>query len=219
MAIDTSNTVSSAASAASPSAPPAVASTEDRFLKMLVAQLKNQDPLNPLDNAQVTSQMAQLSTVTGIDKLNSSITAMMASIAALQPIQAAGLVGKDVAVAGTSFTVTKGVGAGAYSLEQAVDTMSIDIKDGAGNTVRTLDLGAQKPGIAKFDWDGKDANGKVVADGDYTFSITASAAGKAVTPTTLAVANVKGVIPASDGFALNLGSRGVVPFARVAQIL
>src|SRR5512147_1078567 len=101
MAVDTSNTVKSApAAAASPTAPSTAASTEDRFLKLLVSQLKNQDPLNPLDNAQVTSQMAQLSTVTGIDKLNATLQALSSSMIASQSMQAASMIGHVVMVPG-----------------------------------------------------------------------------------------------------------------------
>jgi len=74
--------------------------TEDRFLKLLVTQMKNQDPLNPLDNAQVTSQMAQLSTVTGIEKLNAALTTMSQSFASSQSLQAANMIGHGVLVPG-----------------------------------------------------------------------------------------------------------------------
>lgn len=196
-----------------------LSATEDRFLTLLVTQLKNQDPLNPLDNAQVTSQMAQLSTVSGIDKLNDSIASVLGAISALQPIQAAALVGKQVAVEGNTMQLSGGVGSGAYSLEQSVDAMTVQVKDASGAVVRTIDLGARPAGLTRFDWDGKNQAGVAMPEGSYTFSITASAAGKPVTPTTLSVATVTGIIPASDGFALNLGRAGVVPFSRVAQIL
>src|SRR3990167_8083696 len=76
------------------------ADTQDRFLKLLVTQMKNQDPLNPMDNAQVTSQMAQLSTVTGIDKLNVTLQALSDSMASSQSLQAASMIGYGVLVPG-----------------------------------------------------------------------------------------------------------------------
>ena len=79
--------------------------TSDRFLKLLVAQMKNQDPLNPMDNAQVTSQMAQINTVTGIDKLNSTVQGLSTQFVQLQAMQGASLVGRDVIVAGNKLSV------------------------------------------------------------------------------------------------------------------
>lgn len=218
MAIDTSNSVGSAAATLA-AGTAKTSDTEDRFLKLLVSQLKNQDPLNPLDNAQVTSQMAQLSTVSGIDKLNSSIASVLAAISALQPIQAASLVGKDVAVEGDAIALAAGKASGGYSLEQAADAMTVTITDASGAVVRTIDLGARPAGIARFAWDGKNDAGVLLPDGNYKFAVTATAAGKPLAATPLAVGTVTGVIPASDGFALNLGTLGVIPFGRVAQIL
>ena len=75
---------------------------QDRFLKLLVTQMKNQDPLNPLDNAQVTTQLAQISTVNGIEKLNATIEAMASSFTSGQSLQAATMIGKDVLVPGST---------------------------------------------------------------------------------------------------------------------
>jgi flagellar basal-body rod modification protein FlgD len=193
--------------------------TEDRFLTLLVTQLRNQDPLNPLDNAQVTSQLAQLSTVTGIERLNTTMGAVLASLAQQQGLAAAGLAGSRVAVQGDALSLAGGAATGGYSLEQPAESVVVTITDSTGRVVRTLDLGARRAGIATFEWDGKDAAGKVLADGDYKMSVAAHAGGKPVAITALSVAVVQGVIPASDGFALNLGAAGVVPYQSVVQIL
>ena len=79
--------------------------TADRFLKLLVAQMQNQDPLNPMDNAQVTSQMAQINTVTGIDKLNTTVQGLSSQFMQLQAVQGASLVGHDVIVAGNKLSI------------------------------------------------------------------------------------------------------------------
>ena len=197
----------------------ATSATEDRFLTLLVTQMRNQDPLNPLDNAQVTSQLAQLSTVSGIDKLNATLGTVLASLAALQPIQAAALVGKPVAVEGDLISLAQGRARGGYSLEEAATAVTITVNDAAGKPVRTIALGARQPGIATFEWDGKDDAGRLLADGDYTFAVTALNGAKPAASRSLTVATVLGIIPASDGFALNLGAAGIVPFASVAQIL
>lgn len=202
----------SAARAADPNA-------EDRFLTLLVTQMRNQDPLNPLDNAQVTSQLAQLSTVSGINRLNDTMGTMLASLAALQPIQAAGLVGKPVAVEGNSIALAQGRARGGYSLEEQATALTVTVNDAAGRPVRTIALGPRSAGIATFEWDGKDDAGRLLADGNYTFSLAAVNGAKPAAVRSLSVATVQGVIPASDGFALNLGAAGIVPFSSVAQIL
>src|SRR4051812_530763 len=84
--------------------------TEDRFLKLLVAQLKNQDPLNPMDNAQVTTQMAQIQTVSGIDKLNTTVQGLNGQFAQLQALSGASLVGHDVLIEGNRIVADNGVG-------------------------------------------------------------------------------------------------------------
>ena len=77
----------------------------DRFLKLLVTQMRNQDPLNPLDNAQVTTQMAQISTVTGVDKLNAGIEKLSQSLLSAQSLQSAGVIGHQVLAAGSTLSL------------------------------------------------------------------------------------------------------------------
>src|SRR5678815_4078393 len=100
MAVSATSTTSDVNVASSPASSAAADATmtSDRFLKLLVAQMKNQDPLNPMDNAQVTSQMAQINTVTGIDKLNSTVAGLSAQFMQMQAMQGASLVGHDVIV-------------------------------------------------------------------------------------------------------------------------
>ena len=84
--------------------------SQDRFLKLLVAQLNNQDPMNPMDNAQMTSQMAQINTVTGIQQLNDTMKSMATQFSAMQMLQGASMVGRDVLIEGNSLSITNGVG-------------------------------------------------------------------------------------------------------------
>ena len=122
--------------------------TQDRFMTLLVTQMKNQDPLNPMDNAQVTSQMAQLSTVTGIDKLNATVESLIGSVQNGQSYQASGMIGHNVLVPGNKISST---GTGGYlgvDLPVGADKLTVTIKDSAGSTIRTLSLGAQSTGTA-----------------------------------------------------------------------
>src|SRR5690348_4104524 len=154
-------------------AKPAEEDLQDRFLKLLVTQMKNQDPLNPLDNAQVTSQLAQISTVNGIEKLNTTIQAMASSFAAGQSLQAAGMIGKDVLVPASALSLAGGNALFGVDLKQPADQVKVSIYDASGRQVRTMDLGAQAAGSLALAWDGKGSDGAQAADGDYRVSVSA----------------------------------------------
>jgi len=104
--MNATNAAPSATAFNTPAAAAKSSATEERFLTLLVAQMKNQDPLNPLDNAQVTSQLAQLSTVSGIDKLNATLQTLAGSFAQAQSLQAAVLIGHDVLVEGNALALS-----------------------------------------------------------------------------------------------------------------
>ena len=194
---------------------------ENRFLKLLVTQLKNQDPLNPLDNAQMTSQMAQISTVSGIEKLNTTLQAMMASTSQGETMQAATLLGKGVLVPGSGLALTAADGAGfaGFDLAGPTDTGAVTINDANGVTVRTIKLGGMKAGTHTFQWDGKADNGAVAADGAYTFSVDAKNGDDKVETTALQVGMVTSIMNSSKGVSLNVGTLGNFKLTDVRQIL
>jgi flagellar basal-body rod modification protein FlgD len=209
-----------------PSATPSIANadslsaTQDRFLKLLIAQMQNQDPLNPMDNSQVTSQMAQLSTVTGINKLNDLVSALSGSFSATQSLQAAGMIGHGVLVPGNALTLTAGNAIAAVNLPQAVGQLSITIKDASGATVHSANLGAQAGGITTFQWDGTKDNGSAAPDGHYTYAIQAVAAGQSVSATALSYGKVSSVTLGAQGAQLNIdGIAGGTALSQVQQIL
>ncbi|MBI3375652.1 MAG: flagellar hook assembly protein FlgD [Betaproteobacteria bacterium] len=192
---------------------------QDRFLKLLVTQLKNQDPLNPLNNSEVTSQLAQISTVQGIEKLNTTLGAMAGSYDSGQTLQAAGLVGRQVLVAGDALELGGAGSSGAFSLPQPVDRLSISITDASGVVVHRVELGAQAAGTQVFNWDGMtDAGGRGI-DGRYRFSVNAAANGKTVSAETYALGRIDGVTRAADGTVLNLGSLGNKALSEVKRIM
>src|SRR5512137_2244751 len=124
----------------------------DRFLKLLVAQMQNQDPLSPMDNAQVTSQMAQINTVSGIEKLNATVQALSGQFMQMQVLQGANLVGRDVIVPGSRLSIIDGVGQGGYQIDAAADSVKVEVLSASGQVLDTLDLGAQGSGMHSFDW-------------------------------------------------------------------
>jgi len=127
----------------------------DRFLKLLVAQMSNQDPLNPMDSAQVTSQMAQISTVQGVQTLNKTVSGLDNQFTQLQTMQGAALVGHDVATDGNTLRVDPDshTGDGGFEISSPATSVSVDILNAAGSTVGTVKMGPQGAGTHGFDFD------------------------------------------------------------------
>jgi flagellar basal-body rod modification protein FlgD len=192
---------------------------QDRFLKLLVAQLQNQDPLNPLDNAQMTSQMAQINTVNGIAQLNETMQGMSAQFGATQSMQAAALIGRTVEVASPKIALADGKADINIALPNGADTVTVNVLNDAGVVVRTLELGKQSPGRASATWDGKNADGQAMTAGAYKLEVKASTAGKAVDAVALARDSVTGVTMTSGQAQLQLTKLGGTRLTDVISIL
>lgn len=182
------------------------ADSEQRFLKLLVTQLNNQDPLNPLDNAQLTSQLAQMSTVSGIEKLNGAVQSLLAQSGSGQVLQSAALIGRTVLVPGKELALKDGAPTQfGVDLAGAADSVKVSVKNAAGDTVRTFDLGALPPGVKTVDWDGKTDTGTAAADGAYTLSVTAKAGSEDVASLALTYGKVASIAQVYGGASLDLG--------------
>lgn len=192
--------------------------TQDRFMKLLVTQMKNQDPLNPLDNAQVTSQLAQLSTVTGIDKMNNTLETFMSSLQSSQSLQLSNLIGHDVFVEGNQLSFDGTGGYFGVELPTSTDDLTITISDAAGNQIRKLTLGNQSEGILPISWDGYADNGTQVESGDYTFNVSATIGGDAATATGLSLSRINSITTNGTGIKLNLNNADSVTSADLKQI-
>ncbi|MDD5298554.1 MAG: flagellar hook assembly protein FlgD [Rhodocyclaceae bacterium] len=215
----TSSKSSTGSTSASTTDPTSAQGIQDRFLNLLVTQLQNQDPLNPMDNAQMTTQLAQISTVGGLAQLNTSLQSLLATNTDNQTLQAAGLIGKNVLVKGGSMTLSQGQAGAALNLAGNADVVTVAVKDASGNQVKTLNLGGLNAGVRSFTWDGgTDAGGKA-ADGVYTITATASMGGQDVTATTLGSGVVSSITRDSTGVRINLGSQSSVALADIQQIL
>lgn len=176
----------------------------ERFLKLLVAQMQNQDPLNPMDNAQVTSQMAQISTVTGIEKLNGSVEGLTSQFMQMQALQGASLVGRDVIVPGNVLDIDEGVGQGGFELTSAADAVKVEILSPSGQVVETLNLGAQSAGVHSFDWPA----GSATNDSALRFRVTSTLGGTTTSATALMRDRVDAVSTTGSGFNLELALSG-----------
>lgn len=192
--------------------------TKDRFLSMLVAQMRNQDPLNPLDNAQVTSQMAQLSTVEGIENMNRTLQTLADSLGIDQLAQAANLIGHNVLVPGNSVSLNEGMGVFGINLDSAADSVQISIFDQAGQLVSTVNTGMLSEGEHLFDWDGLSDSGVAMPAGNYRFEATTGSGKDLVAVQTMSSGLVQGVARGDDGIELNVQGLGKTAYADVRQI-
>ncbi len=196
-----------------------VAAAQDRFMTLLVTQMKNQDPLNPMDNAQMTSQLAQLSTVSGIEKLNSTLESLMGSYQSSQTLQATGMIGHGVLVQGDSLELAEGQALMGIELDAPADKVQVTIRDGAGKAVHSFDLENQAAGTYPLHWDGTTDSGIPAADGKYTFEVKATVGEQSVGAKALSFGQVASVSTGSQGIKINVPGIGEVNFADIRQIL
>lgn len=207
----TTNTPASSTSAASADA----TAQQDRFLKLLVAQLNNQDPMNPMDNAQMTSQMAQMSTVSGIQQVNDTLKSMATQFASMQVLQGTSMVGHNVLVASNTLTNQAGVASGAVDLASKADAVKIEILSPGGQVLDTLNLGAQDAGRQSFNWDSSAYTDTVAP----SFRVTATLAGQPVATTALARDTVVSVGSVNGAMTLQMQGRAAVAYDSIKAIL
>jgi flagellar basal-body rod modification protein FlgD len=189
------------------------AGAEDRFLKLLVAQMQNQDPLNPMDNAQVTSQMAQIQSVNGIEKLNRTVEGLGTQFAQLSALQGASLVGRDVIVAGNQLTANdEGLPQGGFELASAADRVQVEVLNAGGRVIDTIELGAQSAGRHGFEWTPPEG---VDATLGQRFRIVARSGTATVSSTPLMRDRVDAVIAGGDQLTLELRNSGSVAYADI----
>ena len=187
-------------------------SMQDQFLTLLVAQLQNQDPTNPMDNAQMTSQMAQISTVSGIEKLNDTVQSVTSQFASMQMLQGATMIGHTVLSEGNALNLTdKGQGSAAFDLEGSAANVTVTITSAGGQLVDTMELGSAAAGRNYFTWDGSNYNGDT---SNLRFKVSASNGDAAVKATTLSpnavvatsIANGSLMLELANGQSINYNS-------------
>lgn len=191
---------------------------QDRFMKLLVEQMKNQDPLNPMDNAQVTSQMAQLSTVTGIDKLNNTLESLISNVQAGQSYQASNMIGHNILVSGNDISNTGEGGFFGVDLPSGADKLSVVIKNSAGATVKTMNMVNQDIGTIPLEWNGLTDAGSLAPAGNFKFEVSATVGDKSVVANSLNYAKVMSISNDSSGLKLNLSNLTTVNTSDVKEI-
>lgn len=209
----------SAANATNAASDQTAAGSEDRFMTLLVAQMRNQDPLNPLDNAQVTSQLAQINTVRGIEQLNQTVNKIVASNGGFSPSSAVGLLGRQVLVPGDSFQWSGGTRAGdgapsavqgariGFEVADAARQVRLDVLDASGRVVFSRGYDQPTAGLHTFDWDGSTANGGTAAAGKYKLrAVGVAQNGSELKVDTLVTDRVGAVTQGAQGAQLELAS-------------
>ena len=211
----------SAAAAKSASATAAVNSID--FLNLMMTQLKNQDPTQPLDTSQMSAQLAQIGTVTGINQLNSSFSTLASSFASNQALQASSLLGRSVLVDSSVAPLTAGGKVnGAVDVTQGAGNVSVQVFNATGALVKTLPLGTPSTGLAQFTWDGTDNSGAAQPAGSYVLKAQGANGTKNTALQTLVSAQVQSVTlnggGAAGGLQLSVAGIGNVPLSSVTQI-
>ncbi|MDR2637874.1 MAG: flagellar hook assembly protein FlgD [Zoogloeaceae bacterium] len=212
----------------------AVEEMSDRFMTLFLTQLRHQDPLNPMENAEMTSQLAQMNMVSGLENLNVTMKTLLSSYGEALSLQAANLVGKNVLVPGNSMTLGEQGALFGIQLKGPADQVEVTISDQNGNVVAKQSLGQQEAGSLAFFWDGTDSEGNSIIEASktvdengevhftpsqYTFTVSASLGGEAVEASALQAGTVSALIRGKEGaFALEVAGLGNYQLEDVQQV-
>jgi flagellar basal-body rod modification protein FlgD len=212
--IDSLSGSSNAAKAVSDGATTAKEASE-RFLKLLVTQLQNQDPMNPVDNAQMTSQMAQISTVSGIEKLNTTVERLNGQFVQMQAVQGAGLVGKDVLIQGDRLSVVDGMPQATFEIASPASRVKVEVLSPAGRLVDTINLATTAAGRHEVPW----AAGQELPDAaNYRFRITAATGSTPIDAVSLTRDKVDAVNTGGTSLTVELERGGRVPYNQITAL-
>ena len=194
---------------------------KDAFLQLMIAQLQNQDPLSPAKNEDFIAQLAQFSSVEGIQNINSSIEELATDFRSSQALQASSLVGRQVQVSADTATLTaEGPVRGTIDLATSSANIKLYIEGPDGQVVRTQDIGTQERGAIDFAWDGTNESGLRVADGAYRVYASGLVDGEIADLPVAIGANVNSVtIGQNDSMILNIEGVGAVPLSEVSRFL
>lgn len=195
----------------------------DAFLTLMLTQLRNQDPLQPMENGEFLSQLAQFNTVTGIQDLQGSFDSVAQGLQSDRRLAAAALVDRQVLVPGTQATLAEDATVEAVlQLDAPAERVIVRISDASGQLVQTLDLGPRGAGEVPIRWNGKAANGAAAPPGSYRLQASAAdgEGQRSVELPVLAARRVDSVTLAGDGGEplLNLDDGSAVALGNVRRV-
>ncbi|WP_256079183.1 flagellar hook assembly protein FlgD [Massilia sp. YIM B04103] len=193
---------------------------QDKFMTLLLTQLKNQDPMNPLDNAQITSQLAQLQTVTGVNKLNATLESLKGDYKASASLAATNMINRGVLVPGSALQLASGKSIFGLDMGTGADQVQVEIKDGSGKAIHVIEMKNVSAGTVPLVWDGTLADGKKAPDGAYRIAVTATVGGKVLKDAAaLTFGTVASVSTGAAGVKLNVPNVGTLTMDDIKQVL
>ena len=191
---------------------------QEDFLKLLMTQLQNQDPMEPMDNGEFMGQMAQFSTVEGITEMGESIDGLVGMYQGQQMSANASMIGKKALVDGNWAQLEGGKLAGAIDLTTAANDLRVDVKSETGELMASIGLGSKMAGTQEFSWDGIKQDGTTAPEGNYYLSASAVRDGQSTVPAMQVYGTVNSVQMKGGEVTLNVSGQGNVSFNSVKRI-
>ena len=198
---------------------------QDDFLRLMITQLKNQDPMKPLDPSQYVGQLAQFSSVAGLKEVNTSIASLTDSLRGNRVLDGANMIGRTVIAEGNQVYLgapsEDRVGiAGAVNIPKGTTSLQLIVKDASGATIKTAALD-HASGLHGFQWDGTNDAGTAVAAGSYKVELLANVAGKTESLKTSIAAGVSSVAldPVTGSLLLDTDILGEISMSDVERVL
>ena len=194
---------------------------QEDFLELMVTQLQNQDPFEPLQSGEFIGQLAQFGTVSGVGELNNSFSNLASSLTSVQSLGATNLIGKNALIPSDSLSFKEGESIkGAIGSSTPANNVNVNIFDAAGNLVQTLPLGIVNEKLQEFVWDGTDVSGEQVSEGEYFFSVTGTQGEDSVALDTYAYKRIESISLGenSNSVRLNVERGGELKFSEILRI-
>lgn len=193
---------------------------QEQFLKLLTTQLRNQDPFKPLESGEFLGQIAQFSTVSGIQDLQDSFKSFASALTPNQGLQAAGLINRKVLVASDTLNIDARGLTGGFDLPSRASQVKVSVFGAAGQLLHSINLGEQAAGINRYQWNGKLNDGSSLPPGNYKVSVDATINNENVAIKSYADASVESITFGSAGNEINVNIRGIGsrPFSEILQI-
>jgi flagellar basal-body rod modification protein FlgD len=192
------------------------ADMQNQFLTLLVAQLQNQDPMSPMDNAQMTSQMAQISTVTGIEKLNDTVNSVTNQFSMQQMMQGTNMIGHTVLADGNTMAAAgDNLYTAAFDLSGSAANVKVQITTPSGLLVDTVELGNGEAGRNYFSWNASNYNGDA---SQLRYSVQATNGDSAVNSNTLTPYSVIAATTSNGNLMLELNNGRNIPYTDIKAV-
>ncbi len=187
------------------------------FLRMLIAQLENQDPLNPQESTEFTAQLAQFSSLEQEIAMRDSLDSIRAALGRADSVTAIGMIGQEVLAEGDQFELGSDGATLKFELAGASDSTQLKVVDADGNTVASIEAGPLSPGLHGFVWDGTGSNQQPLPPGVYQLTVAASHEERPIGATPLVAGRVSGADVSGQTPMLILGDM-IVPLSSVREV-